>query len=217
MPQFDEARRVMVDNQIRTFDVTDRDVLSAFDHVPRHVFVEQSDVPLAYSDARLAVSGAAVTRPLLQPLVLARLIQALSPQSGEKALDCFGGLGYSAALLAHMGLNVSAYEADSGLATRASERLATQARGVSMLPSDGVGPQTGQFDVILVNGAVEAEPSALLALLADGGRLGVIVRQGKAAQARVFLRTGQAVSSRFAFDAQAPVLPGFTPAPSFVF
>jgi protein-L-isoaspartate(D-aspartate) O-methyltransferase len=217
MPQFDEARRIMVDNQIRTFDVTDRDVLSAFDHVPRHRFVEAKDEPLAYSDARLSVEGSNLARPLLQPLVLARLIQALAPQAGEHALDCFGGFGYSAALLKHMGLDVVAFESDSALAGSSTARLTALAPGVSVLPVGNIGPHFGLFDVILVNGAVEVEPTLLLDLLKDGGRLGVIVRQGKAAQARVFLRSGRAVSSRFAFDAQAPVLPGFAPAPSFVF
>jgi protein-L-isoaspartate(D-aspartate) O-methyltransferase len=222
MPDLSQSRRVMVDNQIRTFDVTDREVLAAFDVVPRERFVEAADLPLAYSDAQLSVQGTNERRPLLVPLVLARLVQALAPKAGEAALDCCGGLGYSAAILADLGLKVSFAETDSGLVARASEALAGTAEPVTVLPA---GPITagsaslpaGAFDVILVNGAVEREPAALLSRLRDGGRLGVIVKQGRAAQARIYLRAGDTISHRLAFDAQAPVLPGFREEAGFVF
>lgn len=222
MPDLSHARRVMVDNQIRTFDVTDREVLAAFDVVPRERFVEASDRPLAYSDAKLSVQGAHESRALLLPLVLARLVQALSPKAGEVALDCCGGLGYSAAILADLGLKVTFAESDSGLAGRAAEALVGTPEPVKVLPAaplgaTSLGNVTENFDVILINGAVEREPTAFLARLNDGGRLGVIMKQGRAAQARIYLRSGDAVSHRMAFDAQAPVLPGFQAQPGFVF
>lgn len=222
MPDLSQSRRVMVDNQIRTFDVTDRDVLAAFDVVPRERFVEPADLALAYSDAKLFVKGAHESRALLVPLVLARLVQALAPKAGESALDCFGGLGYSAAILAEIGLRTTFAETDAGLGSRAVEALAGVAGPVRILPAQpitpGVAPLDGQkYDVILVNGAVEREPVALLDRLKDGGRLGIIVRRGRAAEARIYLRSGGAVSHRIAFDAQAPVLPGFQREPGFVF
>ncbi|MCU0820754.1 MAG: protein-L-isoaspartate O-methyltransferase [Beijerinckiaceae bacterium] len=222
MPDLSQARRVMVDNQIRTFDVTDREVLAAFDVVPRERFVEPADVPLAYSDAKLAVKGANESRALLVPLVLARLVQALAPKAGESALDCCGGLGYSAAILADLGLKVTFAETDSGLTARAADALAGTPEPVKLLAASCLGAATAgavneSYDVILINGAVEREPTALLARLKDGGRLGVIVKQGRAAQARIYLRSGDAISHRMAFDALAPVLPGFQDEPGFVF
>ena len=222
MPDLSQSRRVMVDNQIRTFDVTDRDVLAAFDVVPRERFVEPADLALAYSDAKLFVKGANESRALLVPLVLARLVQALAPKSGESALDCFGGLGYSAAILAEIGLRTTFAETDAGLCSRAAKALGGTAETVRILPARPIAASSAvldgeNYDVILVNGAAEREPAALLDRLKDGGRLGIIVRRGRAAEARIYLRSGHAVSHRIAFDAQAPVLPGFQEEPGFVF
>lgn len=223
MPNMSQTRRVMVDNQIRTFDVTDRDVLSAFDATPRENFVAPADRSLAYSDSRLFVAGQGTSRALLVPMVLARLIQALQPQQGETALDCFGGHGYAAALFSHLGLLTTLAETDAGLVEGAKAALAGLANpvrvlGASEISADKAPGLAGElFDVILVNGAVERAPQALLALLKDGGRLGVIVRKGRAAQAHIYLRSGANVSSRHAFDAQAAMLPGFAEEAGFVF
>jgi protein-L-isoaspartate(D-aspartate) O-methyltransferase len=223
MPNFAQARRVMVDNQIRTFDVTDRDVLSAFDVTPRENFVAPADRPLAYSDSRLAVPGQGLSRPLIVPMVLARLIQALQPQEGESALDCLGGFGYGAALFSHLGLETTFAETDSGLVEGAKAALAGLSNPVRVLAASEISAQQApalaseQFDIILVNGAVEREPTALLALLKDGGRLGIIMRKGRAAQAHIYLRSGTIMSSRHAFDGQAALLPGFAQEPGFVF
>lgn len=218
------ARRVMVDNQIRTFDVTDRDVLAAFDAVPREMFVAPRDHAIAYADRTLVVGEGASSRALLPPLILARLIQALQPQAGERALDVMGGLGYSAAVLAAIGLGVTVLEADAGLADGA--RAALGAAGVAAevataqpgLSAGGVtGLPGGGFDVILVNGATEREPKSLFPLLKEGGRLGIIFREGRAARALVYVKANGNVSPRRAFDAQAAVLPGFANEPGFVF
>ncbi|MGL5446306.1 MAG: protein-L-isoaspartate O-methyltransferase family protein [Rhabdaerophilum sp.] len=223
MPNMSQARRVMVDNQVRTFDVTDRDVLSAFDVTPRENFVAPADRALAYSDSRLFVAGQGTSRALLVPMVLARLMQALQPRQGEAALDCFGGLGYAAALFSHLGLTTTLAETDAGLVEDAKAALADLTNPVRVLSASEISADkapglAGQlFDVILVNGAVEHAPQALLALLKDGGRLGVIVRKGRAAQAHIYLRSGAHVSSRHAFDAQATLLPGFAEEAGFVF
>lgn len=223
MPEFSHARRVMVDNQIRTFDVTDRAVLAAFDHTPREPFLAPENAPLAYSDARLSVQGDAVSRPLLQPMVLARLLQALKPQPGERALDCFGALGYSAALLAALGAETTHAETDGRLVEGARSALSRIAPAVHVQPASPIDAERAaalaglKFDVILVNGAADRDPAALLALLSDGGRLGVIFRSGRVAKARVYLRSGHAVAHRDAFEAQGMLIPGFSPEPSFVF
>jgi protein-L-isoaspartate(D-aspartate) O-methyltransferase len=230
------ARRVMVDNQIRTFDVTDQAVLAAFERVPRELFVEERDRANAYSDRMLVVGEGKGQRALLVPLVLARLIQALQPRAGEKALDVLGGLGYSAVILAAIGLETTFLEADPTLTegarvalgkaeelVKVAEFSKAQAKvtvkaAEPMLSAKAVSglPQSG-FDVILVNGASECEPKSLFPALAEGGRLGIIAREGNAARAIVYVKSGGIVSPRRVFDAQAPVLPGFMAEPAFVF
>lgn len=218
------ARRVMVDNQIRTFDVTDRDVLTAFDTVPRELFVAPRDKAIAYADRALVVGEGASSRSLLPPLILARLVQALLPQAGERALDVMGGLGYSAAILNAIGLSTVFLEADAGLtegarsafaATGAAVEVATaqpslSASAITNLPGGG-------FDIILVNGATEREPKGLFPLMKEGGRLGIVYREGRAARALVYVKANGNVSPRRAFDAQVAVLPGFAAEPGFVF
>ena len=224
MPELSNARRIMVDNQIRTFDVTDREVLSAFDSVPREAFLPAGERGLAYTDRRVELSGASGPRSLLPPLVLARLIQALQPQAGESALDVLGAHGYSAAILAAIGLKTSAIESDPLLASGAVPALAQAGAQVEVLGCDGgisavVGCKVASktYDVILINGATETEPSGFFPLLAEGGRLGCILRRGATGQAAVYVKANGVVSPRFAFDAQAPVLPGFEKAKTFVF
>ena len=213
------ARRVMVDNQIRTFDVTDRDVLAAFDVVPRHLFVEPQDRELAYLDRRMAVGG----RALLEPLILARLIQALQPQAGERALDICGAYGYSAAIFAAMGLTTSALETDAALCDGAKAAMAAANAKVTILPTQpALDAKSGAklnetFDILLVNGASEQDPSGFFSLMNEGARLGIIRRKGRAAQATIYLKANGVVSSRFAFDAQGVILPGFAAAADFVF
>lgn len=224
MPDMISQRRVMVDNQIRTFDVTDRDVLAAFDRVPRELFVPDGLRPLAYSDRRLDLPGSTGMRSMLPPLLLARLIQALQPQAGETALDCFGGWGYSAAILATMGLEVTAIETDPLLVGQARSALAAAGAAAKVLEAQpglladrGPTGVPGRFDVILINGASEREPSGFFPLLKEGGRLGILRHAGSAARAEIYLRSGEIVAPRPAFDAQAPILPGFASEPAFIF
>lgn len=218
------ARRVMVDNQIRTFDVTDRDVLAAFDDVPRENFVAEHDKAIAYADRALVVGEGASSRSLLPPLILARLIQSLLPVAGERALDVMGGMGYSAAILASIGLETTYLESDAGLtgAARAAfaatgAEVAVVAAQPSLSAAAGAVLLGAGFDVILVNGATECEPKGFFPLLNEGGRLGIIFRDARASRALVYVKANGTVSPRRVFDAQAPVLPGFRNDPGFVF
>jgi protein-L-isoaspartate(D-aspartate) O-methyltransferase len=218
------ARRVMVDNQIRTFDVTDRDVLAAFDAVPRENFVAGHDKAIAYADRTLVVGAADASRSLLAPLILARLIQSLLPVAGERALDVMGGLGYSAAILAAIGLETTYLESDAGLTDAArtallasGAKVTVAAAQASLCAATGATLPGATFDVILVNGATECEPKGFFPLLNEGGRLGIIQQDGRSSRALVYVKANGTVSPRRVFDAQAPVLPGFRNEPGFVF
>ncbi len=222
MADMHNARRVMVDNQIRTFDVTDRDVLAAFDIVPRELFVSERDRAIAYADRTIMLGEG--RRAMLPPLLLARLVQALQPQAGERALDVLSGTGYPAAILSEIGLDVTVLESDSALATEAKAALAASGSKATVAPVQAdlgaekvTAPAGGGFDVILINGATEREPRAFFPLLKDGGRLGVFVRDAGSCRALVYVKAGDHVSPRRAFDAQAPVLAGFAAEAGFVF
>jgi protein-L-isoaspartate(D-aspartate) O-methyltransferase len=223
MQDFALARRMMVDGQVRTFDVHALPVLAAMDAVLRERFVSPGRESLAYSDQDLPVSDGitgAERRFMLKPMFLGRLLQALDVRRGEKALDVACGLGYSAALLSHLGATVTALESGEALAAAARERLAALGiAGVTTVagPLDKGFPDGAPYDVILVNGLLEVRPEKLLDQLADGGRLGCVECRGKAGRAVIYLRTGDVVGSRAICDAGAPALPAFKAEPGFVF
>src|SRR5918995_1381193 len=119
MLDFAQARRAMVDSQLRTFDVFDIPVLAAMEAVPRERFVPAGRESLAYIDQDIPVSDgiAGVERRfMLKPMVLGRMLQALDIEAGVKALDVACGLGYSSAVLAQLGAKVVALESVEPLA-----------------------------------------------------------------------------------------------------
>jgi protein-L-isoaspartate(D-aspartate) O-methyltransferase len=223
MLDFAQARRHMVENQLRTFDVNDLRVLAAFESVPRELFVPAGRECLAYIDQDLPVSdGLAVLerRSMLAPMVLARMIQALNLDRGDKVLDVACGLGYSSAIMARLGASVVALESSPVLVEAARERLAAVgAEGVVLaqgLLEEGC-REAAPFDAILVNGSINSRPDVLLGQLAEGGRLVAIRGRGRAGSAVLFVRAGEAFGSRSLFDAVAPVLDAFREEPGFVF
>lgn len=223
MLDFAQARRAMVDCQVRTFDVHDLAVLAALDSVPRERFVPEGRESLAYSDRDIAVSdgiAGAERRHMLKPMVLARMLQELAIEPGARALDVACGLGYASAVLARLGARVTALESTEAAAEAARRRLAEA--GVDDVavvsgPLDKGYPAGGPYDVILVNGLVEVRPQALLDQLADGGRLACIERANRTGRAVVHVRAGDAFGARAVFDAAAPALPQFRAEPGFVF
>jgi protein-L-isoaspartate(D-aspartate) O-methyltransferase len=221
MLDYAQARRLMVDCQLRTYDVTDAALLAAFDAVPREAFVAAGHEPFAYADRDVpaSVDGSRDgTRQVLAPMVLARLIQALAVRPGSRVLDVAGGLGYAAALLSQLGADVRGLESEA-LAEEAARRLAA---GGYPVPVHAGAIEAGYaadapYDAILLNGAVEARPDALIAPLREGGRLACVIGRGRAAKATLFVRGGEGAGSRSLFDAAAPLLDAFRVAPSFVF
>ena len=222
MLDFAKARRMMVDSQLRTFDVNDLAVLAAFDEVPRERFVPPGRESLAYMDQDLPVAegvNGAERRFMLSPMVLARMIQALDLSPGDKVLDVAPGLGYSSAVLARLGCSVIALEADEDLAAQLHQRLAAGAVNalVGMGPLEQGYPNAAPYDAILINGAVETRPEALLRQLSDRGRLACVEGRGRSARATLTVRSGGAFGSRPLFDAAAPPLAAFRAEPGFVF
>ena len=223
MIDFAAARRMMVDGQVRTSDVTDLRLIAAMLEVPRERFVPEAKADLAYLDFDLPVlegkAGAPVRR-LLKPMVLAKLIQAAEIGAGDHVLDVGCATGYSSAVLARLVGSVTALEQEPALARSARECLqATGASNVAVVTGpliDGW-PSGAPYDAILLNGSTEIEPQALLRALKDGGRLVGVRGRAGAGKAMLYRAFGREVSGRPIFDAAAPLLPGFAEPAVFVF
>jgi protein-L-isoaspartate(D-aspartate) O-methyltransferase len=220
MSDFAAIRRNMVDTQLRTYDVNSKRLLDAVEAVGREHYVPAGVAGLAYADQPLTVStGEGETRSLLQPMVLARMIQSADIQSGEKVLSVAGGTGYGAAVMTAMGASVTLLESSEGMAALARRALlADGVDCVAVVTGDLAKTlEAGVYDVILVEGAIEADPAGLLTGLADGGRLVVVIGRGRAGRVVVFQRNGEAVGRRNIFDASATSLGNFQPEPGFRF
>lgn len=220
MTDFAQARRMMVDGQIRTSDVTDLRVLAAFDEVPRERFVPPPWQAIAYLDRDVPVQEAGQARRLLKPMVLAKLIQAAEVSEGARVLDVGCATGYSSAILARLAGTVIALEEDAALAEAAERALAAaRADNVKVVtgPLAAGWPRAAPYDVILLNGSTEIAPHTLLEQLGDGGRLVGVVGRDPIGRGTVYRRSGTHVSAHAEFDAVAPLLPGFAKLPAFVF
>jgi protein-L-isoaspartate(D-aspartate) O-methyltransferase len=223
MTDFATARRMMVDGQVRTSDVTDLRIIAAMLELPRERFVPQGKAGLAYLDLDLPVTqpkpGEAARR-LLKPMVLAKMVQAAGLAENDRVLDVGCASGYSSALLARLAGSVIALEEDEALARQARENLAAVGAANATVVT---GPLTegwqgsAPYDVIFVNGASEIVPHALARQLKEGGRLVAVVGRPPAAQAMVYRCVAGDISGWPIFDAAAPLLPGFAAPPAFVF
>lgn len=214
---FAAARKTMVASQIRTNDVTDPLVISALEAVPRELFVPASSRGFAYVDEDLPLGKG---RFLMEPMVLARLLQLANVAVTDTALVVGACTGYSAAVLARMVKGVVAVESDrefTDSAARTLGELSVNNATVVMGDLRTGWAARGPYDVIVVEGAVTAIPEALKLQLADGGRLVAIVRQGAIGRATLVTRIGNAFGMRQEFDAVTALLPGFEPQPKFVF
>ena len=217
MSEFEQARKHMVDSQIRPADVTDRRLIGAFLDIPRHLFVPRSRRAAAYADSQVVTSD---NRTLMRPRDLAKLIHAADVQPHELVLDVAGGRGYSTAILARMAETVVGVENDEDGLSRSSALLseigADNAVVVEGDPKAGV-PNQGPFDVIFVNGSVDVVPQAWFDQLAEGGRLAVVVRKGPVGKATIFTKSAAGIGERVVFDAHAAVQPGFEAEAGFAF
>lgn len=214
---FGKARYAMVESQVRPSDVTDPRIIAAMRAVPRERFVPAHLRTLAYADLDLEVAEG---RFLLRPRELAKLIQNLAPQPHERVLELNGATSYGAAILAACAGNVTSQDGDANLSFAA--RAALESSGVVGVKTVSTALNEGwaegaPYDVMLLNGAAEVIPEAWFAQLADGGRMGVVVRNGVTGQARIYTRSQETVSYRVAFDSAPPVTPGLTRAPAFSF
>lgn len=211
MSSFAELRRMMVDCQLRTYDVTDRAVLAAADSVPREAFLPGALAQLAYLDRQEPLPG--TSRALPAPMVTARMIQLLDLQPGEETLEYGGGSGYGAALMAAMGTKATLLEPDE--AALALARAAFVQPGVPAAELVASLPAGRQFDAVLVSGACETQPESLFRHVRQGGRLIAIEGIGRSARVMLYRKAGESMSGRPVFDAAAPALREFRKVEAF--
>jgi protein-L-isoaspartate(D-aspartate) O-methyltransferase len=210
-----QQRLNMVESQVRPSDVTDRRIVRAMLEVPREAFVPPALEALAYMDAALPVAPPADGAPapsLLAPRTFAKLVQLAEIGDGSVVLDVGCATGYSTAVLARLAKAVVAVECRDALAKRAAETLRQQRVSNAVVIEGALeegAPAHAPFDVILLNGAVEQVPDALLGQLKDGGRLVVVLANGALGRAHIWRRHGNVFDARPAFDAGAELLPGF--------
>jgi protein-L-isoaspartate(D-aspartate) O-methyltransferase len=211
------ARRMMVDGQVRTADVTNLDLIAAMLALPRERFVPPALAELAYLDSDIAIGNG---RALLKPMVLAKLIQAARVARDDHVLDAGCGTGYASAILARLAGSVVALEEDAALARQATEALAAVGAPNVVVAT---GPLTvgwaaaAPYDVILLNGATEIAPEELGRQLKPNGRLACIFGRVPPAKAMIFRLVEGHLVGRPIFDAAAPLLRGFVAPPAFVF
>jgi len=217
MFDFEQARINMVECQIRTVKVTDAGILDAMRSVPRETFLPEKLRSVAYIDEDLRVRG---DRHMMEPMVLARLLQAAEIGPGDTALAIGCTTGYAVALLARLAETVVGVEADSEFVAACDRTLAAlgvdNAAVVEGDLADGY-PQQAPYDVILIEGRCTEIPRRITDQLAEGGRLVAVIDEQGVGKAVLMRRSGGAVGSRVLFDAQVPRLKAFDRAPAFQF
>jgi protein-L-isoaspartate(D-aspartate) O-methyltransferase len=174
---------------VRPADVTDIRLHDAMRALARETFLPAAKAYLAYADIEVEYAPG---RSVLKPRDVAKLLQAVRPMPGERALAI--AAPYAAAVLESLGLTV----------TRLDEGDLSQA-------------PLGAFDLIVCEGAVARAPGAWTAALALKGRLGVVERDGPVGKACVYLRAEDGVGRREVFDATPPVMAGFAAEHGFAF
>jgi protein-L-isoaspartate(D-aspartate) O-methyltransferase len=210
IPDFAAAREAMVESQLRPQGVTDGAVLEAMGRLPRENFLPSHTRPLAYADRAVAIAPG---RFLAAPAVLGQLLTQMKAEPGQRVLVIGAGSGYSAAVLAAMGLTVVALESAPDLVEAAREQGVELIQGPLECGHQGSAP----YDQILIDGAVEYIPDAIIEQLADGGRLGTAMIDRGIARLVVGRKAGAAFGYLSIGDAGVPALPGFSRPQEFIF
>jgi len=205
MTDFAARRTVMVDTQVRPNDVTKFPIIEAMLTVPREQYVPVSAREAAYVGGNVDLGQG---RVVFEPRTLSKLLDALDVQPTDHVLVVGAGLGYSSAVIARMAASVVGVEDRADFVGAAGATAGGNVTFTQAALADGA-PMSGPFDRILIEGGVEAVPTALLAQLREGGRIGAIFMDGALGICRIGYKIDGSVNWRFSFNAAAPVLPGF--------
>jgi protein-L-isoaspartate(D-aspartate) O-methyltransferase len=218
MTAYTAARQNMVESQVRPNRVTDPRVVGAMLELPRERFVPDALRGIAYVDEDVPLGG---ERFLMEPMVLARLVQAARIAAGDSVLEIGSGSGYGAALMAQFATRVVALESDAALARQAQSVLAalgiTNVEVATGALNQGHAPGA-PYNVVVFGGAVARIPTRIIDQLAEGGRLvAVVAAPGEPGRATLLTKVAGALSRRVIFDAGSRLLPGFELVSGFAF
>jgi protein-L-isoaspartate(D-aspartate) O-methyltransferase len=209
MTDFAARRTMMVDTQIRPSDVTKFPIIEAMLSVPREAFVPADRQEAAYLGDNIDLGQG---RVILEPRTFAKMLDALDIQPDELVLDLGAATGYSSAVLARLSEAVIALEEDGALLADAQTALSDVGADNVVLHEGTLAEgaaDLGPFDVIVVEGAVEHLPEAITDQLKEGGRIAALFQEGRLGTVKIGYRIDGQINWRFAFNAGAPVLPGF--------
>lgn len=209
------ARELMVEQQVRPWDVLDKRVLDAVATLPRHAFVAEAHRALAYADLPLPLGHG---ERMMKPVVEGRMLQALDLQPGDEVLEVGTGSGYISGCLGHLAREVVSLERHPDLADAARARLAETGLGqnVRVETADAFAwTSERRFDAVCVTGAVDAIPPRFLEWLRPGGRLFVV--RGRAPVMEAVLVRNEVNGPRIQslFETDLPYLAGAAPVPTF--
>lgn len=215
MTDFATRRRMMVDTQVRPSDVTKFPIIDAMLRIPREAFVPASEKEAAYAGRNVRL---AKDRVVLEPRTLAKMLDALNINNDDLVLDIGAGFGYSSAVIARIAEAVVAVEDDETFTAEAQSLLVEH--GDNVVFHEGAlaegAAEHGPYDAIVIEGGVAQLPEAITDQLKDGGRIVCLFMDGALGTVRVGWKIDGAITWRFAFNASAPVLPGFEKRDAFV-
>ena len=212
--QEDRAKLVLT---LRQSGVKDQEVLKAIERTPREVFVPSDKREAAYADTLVDLGDG---RVILDARTLAKMLNQLDILPSDVVLDIGCGLGYSTAVLANLADFVVGVEEDEARVDEAQRNLSEQGvdnAAVFAGPLAEGQAKSGPYDVILLQGAAGQVPEALLDQLKDGGRICGLFADGHLGEVRIGYKIDGTVTWRSAFNAMAPVLPGFEGPQAFTF
>ncbi|TNF57161.1 MAG: protein-L-isoaspartate O-methyltransferase [Rhodobacteraceae bacterium] len=209
MTDYAQRRRLMVDTQVRPSDVTKFPIIDAMLSVPREEFVPDAAREAAYAGEHVDVAPG---RVILDPRTLAKMLDALDFEGTELVLDIGGWLGYSSAVIARLAQAVVMVEEDEAAAAEAQGILSSTGADAVIVHHGALAAgaaEHGPYDMILIEGGVAELPEAIVAQLKEGGRIACLFMEGALGIVRIGHKIDGQISWRFAFNAGAPVLPGF--------
>ncbi|WP_332700485.1 protein-L-isoaspartate O-methyltransferase family protein [Devosia sp.] len=218
MVDFDRARQVMIDNQLRAGGVTETRLLSRMRLVPREIFVPEARRALAYVDDIHWFGKPGASRFMPAPATLARLLHLAEITAQDAVLDIGAGTGYATAIIAGLAASVIGLEQDAALAAAAAINLAAlDIPNASVVSGDIVQFGAERFDVMLAQGTLDNVPDSFIAALKDGGRLVALLQTDAVGTAHVFVKAGGKFTARAEFDAFLPPLHAKAGHEEFVF
>jgi len=184
------ARRQMIEQQVRAWDVLDAHVLETLAAVPRENFVPEAYRGVAFADAPIPIGHG---QSMLPPALEGRILQALAPVRGERALEIGTGSGYFAACLAHLTGSVDSIEIHADLAARAARALGELGLArVTLETGDALARDfAAGYELVAVTGSLPLPAQGFERALAVGGRLFAVIGTGPAMEARLVTRTGE--------------------------